>query len=138
MIATRRKRGESKGFLQASSCRWLKRAASAVISFVAGGVNALFGGGGGVLIVPTLENGLGEEEKRAHATSVAVTLPLSLFSALVLTFRGTWDATLALTIGVGATVGGALGAILLKRLPKGVLSLFFYALMIYAGIKYLV
>ena len=137
MIALRQNRGKGKGFFHTPTRVWWKRTAGAALSFIAGGVNALFGGGGGVLIVPALERCLGKEEKRAHATSVAVTLPLSLFSALVCTCRGTWDVKLALTVGIGAAVGGVLGALLLKKVPKGVLSLLFYALMIYAGINYL-
>ena len=113
------------------------KAIAGILAVTAGAVNALFGGGGGMLVVPALSRFLGSEERKAHATTIAVMLPLSFLSALVFTIRGTWDLSIGLSVGSGALVGGIVGAFLLKKMPKEILSVLFYGVMIYAGIKFL-
>ena len=90
-----------------------------------------------MLVAPALRYGLGIEEKRAHASAIAVMLPLSTVSAAIYTMRGVWDVRLGLLVGCGAVLGGAMGALLLKKVPKTALSLLFYGVMIYAGVKFL-
>ena len=53
---------------------------------VTGLLNGLFGSGGGMVAVPLLEHG-GLEPARAHATSIAVILPLTALSAELSVFR---------------------------------------------------
>ena len=117
--------------------RLVARIVSAVLAVSAGMVNALFGGGGGLLVVPALALCLDREEKRAHATAVAVMLPLSVCSAIILTLRGVHDAKTAFFLSGGTMLGSLIGSLLLKKMPKGVLSFLFSFVMIYAGIKYL-
>ena len=54
---------------------------------VTGLLNGLFGSGGGMVAVPLLEHG-GLEPARAHATSIAVILPLTALSAGSYLFSG--------------------------------------------------
>ena len=110
---------------------------AAFLAVMAGGVNALFGGGGGLLVVPALETALGVDERRAHASAVATMLPLSVCSAIVLSLRGMGDWRLALPLTVGTAFGGAIGAMALKKISTEWLSVCFYGVMIYAGIRYL-
>ena len=117
--------------------RVVARIVSAILAISAGVINALFGGGGGLLVVPALDLCLNREEKKAHATAVAVMLPLSICSAVVLTLRGVRDVVTAFWVSGGTALGGLVGALLLKRMPKGLLSLVFGVIMIYAGVKYL-
>ena len=114
-----------------------KSAAAAILALFAGVANCLFGGGGGMLIVPALGGCMELPEKKAHASAVAVMFPLSLCSVALYVFRGTWDIVLSVRVGIGATMGAVFGAFLLKRMPKKILSVLFYGIMIYAGIKYL-
>ena len=131
----REKREGRKGKIPLKN--FLKKALATVLGAFSGGVNVLFGGGGGMLVVPALRYGLGIEEKRAHASAIAVMLPLSTVSAAIYTMRGVWDVRLGLLVGCGAVLGGAMGALLLKKVPKTALSLLFYGVMIYAGVKFL-
>ena len=117
--------------------RLFKHVVAAALAFLSGMVNVLFGGGGGMLVVPAMNRCLEVEEKRAHASAIAVMLPLSLLSAILYTMRGVGDLPLLLYVGSGAVVGAAIGAALLNKMPKRVLSFVFYGVMIYAGIKYL-
>lgn len=85
----------------------------------AGGVavgllNGLLGAGGGMVTVPLLET-MGVEGKRAHATSLAVIVPLSLVSAGVYWARGWVSPGEALAFLPGGLVGALLGAKLLAR-----------------------
>ena len=64
---------------------------SIVCGAATGAANGLFGGGGGMIAVPLLR-AQGLEEKRAHATAIAVILPVSLLSFLLYAFRGFFGA----------------------------------------------
>ena len=90
-----------------------------------------------MLVVPAVNRCLGAEEKRAHATAIAVMMPLSLISTIALTVKGVRDFSLGVPVALGATLGGVIGALLLKRIPKLLLSVLFYGVMIYAGIKFI-
>ena len=114
------------------------RIVAAILGVIAGFVNAIFGGGGGMLVVPAMQYCLGVEERKAHASAIAVILPLSIVSAIVFAMRGTYDLTTGIAVSCGATVGGVIGALLLRKVPKAVLSILFYGVMIYVGVRYLV
>ncbi len=87
-----------------------------------------------MLVVPLL-TGMGLDAKKAHATAVAVILPLCFISALIYVVKGCFDMTLTLTVGGGVVAGGVLGALLLKKADNFLLSGLFYLVMIGAGIK---
>ena len=108
-----------------------------ILGGMSGTANALFGGGGGMLAVPALHFCFEKDEKRAHATSILVMLPLSIVSALIYSVRGVFDLKLGLNVTIGALAGGSIGARVLKKVPKEMLSLLFYGVMIYAGIRFL-
>lgn len=133
----KRKSGETWDASGASGERRpFRMACAAFLAVAAGAANALFGGGGGMLIVPALNKCMELEERMAHATAIAVMAPLSLLSVIFLSAKGIGDLSLALWAGLGASIGGALGSLLLKRIPKKLLSVLFYGVMIYAGIKF--
>ena len=113
-----------------------KKAGYLLFGLLAGAANGLFGGGGGMLVVPCLTYLGKSEEKRAHATAIALVLPLSLISATVYTLRCVHDFSLAWKVGLGVSIGGAIGAFLLRKVPKGVLTFLFYGVMIYAGVRF--
>ena len=48
-----------------------------------GFINGFFGGGGGMISVPLLEKVLKIDNKKSHATAMAVIFPLSIVSAIV-------------------------------------------------------
>lgn len=104
---------------------------------ICGFINGLFGGGGGMIVVPFLKNLLHYETERAHATTIAVILPLAIVSGAFYTAFGDirWDTTLFVTLG--AIFGGILGAGLLKRLKAKPLTVIFSLTMAAAGIKML-
>ena len=53
-----------------------------IIGLFIGFVNGFWGGGGGMICVPTLSMILGLEEKESHATTILIMLPLSIASLI--------------------------------------------------------
>ncbi|MGN1061991.1 MAG: TSUP family transporter [Candidatus Scatosoma sp.] len=97
-----------------------------------GAANGLFGGGGGMIAVPLLR-ALGSGEKEAHATAIAVILPVSLLSFILYAVRGYFDFSVALPTALGGFFGGFLGAKMLSFLPEKAVFFTFTALQLFAG-----
>lgn len=110
----------------------------AVAGIAIGFLNGFFGGGGGMLLVPLLTFVANMEEKKSHATAIAIILPLSLLSAVIYTLKGTYDINGGLVIGGGVVAGGILGALLLSKLNNKTISVIFYILMIVAGVRMII
>ena len=106
-----------------------------VCSLFAGVANGFFGGGGGMLVVPILTYLCALEQKKAHATAVAVILPLSVASLAVYLFNGHFDYFTAISVSSGVILGGIIGSILLSKISNKWLCFIFYALMLAGGIK---
>ncbi len=103
----------------------------------AGLINGLFGGGGGMLVVPMLSNLLNYESKKSHATAILIILPLSVVSGIVYYLFGNFDFSVGIPVILGAVVGGALGAILLSKLSAKWVIYIFCLVMAVAGAKML-
>ena len=93
----------------------------AISGFFVGIFNGLFGGGGGMVVVPAF-----------------TILPLSVVSAIVYIAGGNFDFGIGLNVTAGVIIGGVIGAVLLKKISNGLLSLAFYGIMIAAGVKMLI
>lgn len=102
----------------------------------AGLVNGLLGSGGGMIAVPMLERG-GEEAGRAHATSVAVMLPLSAVSAMFYLKDGAVTVSDALPYIPGGLVGALLGVLLLRRINPRLLRRIFGVVAVSSGLRIL-
>ncbi len=79
----------------------LKNTLSAVGGFLSGAVNGLLGAGGGMIAVPMLAKWSGSE--KSHATSVAVILPICVFSSILYLTDG------RVTLGDALTCFGSTG-----------------------------
>lgn len=73
----------------------------------------------------------------AHATSIAIILPLSLISLIVYWLNGNLPLTQSLPFFAPALLGSAAGAALLKKIPVQLLKLVFAGLILYSGIRLL-
>ena len=100
-----------------------------------GFINGFFGGGGGMICVPTLEKALKLDNKRAHATAIAVIFPLSLISCAIYKFKGSIQSLPLLTVGLGVLAGGIAGSISLKYIPSKVLRIIFAIIMFVGGVR---
>lgn len=112
--------------------RWMK---DAIIGAVAGILNGMFGAGGGILAVILIEKLLKEEPRKAHATSVAIILPLSVMSAFLYYSGNFLDFSTALKFIPFGVVGAVCGSFLLKRISNVHLKRIFGAVMIFCAIR---
>jgi uncharacterized membrane protein YfcA len=97
--------------------------------------NGLFGSGGGTIAVPAMVLLLDEEEHRAHATAIAVILPLTAVSALLYISNNFINWELTVKVIIGGVIGGYIGAKLLNICPSSVLRKIFAVFMILAAIR---
>ena len=102
-----------------------------------GAVNGVFGGGGGMIIVPMLAGLLKYKEKQAHATAILIILPLSIVSGLLYFAFGNFNISTGLPVVIGVLIGGVLGALLLSKLSSKWITLIFSIVMAIAGGKML-
>ena len=110
----------------------------AVVGVVTGLANGLFGSGGGTIAVPAMVLLLGAKEHKAHATAIAVILPLTIVSAFYYISNGFVDWDLTVRVTIGGVAGGYLGAKLLGKCPENVLRKIFGAFMIISAIRMLI
>lgn len=99
-------------------------------------VNGLFGAGGGILAVPVLRHG-GMEDKKAHASSVAVILPISLFSLVLYLLEGRFQFSEGLPYILWGVAGSVLGTKFLQKISGMWLHRVFGGLIIFAGVRFI-
>ncbi len=99
------------------------------IGLVAGLFSALFGVGGGIVIVPLLILLAGFGGRLATGTSLAAIGITALAGTILYAFEGHVHVAHAALVGIPATVGAVLGAALQQRVSARALSLAFAALL---------
>lgn len=109
-----------------------------LIGVFIGFVNGFWGGGGGMICVPTLTSILKLPEKKAHATAILIMLPLSVASFVVYMLKGTLQWLTAGYVTLGFILGGVAGALLLKNINNTILKVVFSLVIIAGAIKLLV
>jgi hypothetical protein len=107
------------------------------IGLVAGFFSALFGVGGGIVIVPLLLIVERWELRPATATSLAAIGITATAGVVAYAVHGDVEPAYALLLGVPAALGAAGGSALQQRLPVRTLSLLFGALLIAIAIRML-
>lgn len=108
-----------------------------LIGLAVGFTNGIFGAGGGSILVPALEKFIKFETHKAHATALAVILPLSVVSALIYTWGVDVDWRAVLFVSAGGVVGGVLGAKVLKKLSGAWLNMLFGAFLAVGAVRML-
>jgi len=109
-----------------------------LIGLAAGFFSALFGVGGGVVIVPLLVLGLSFPQRAATGTSLAAILIVALAGAVAYGVRGEVHWGDAALVGLPAAFGAIGGAALQQRLPARSLAFGFAGLLVLVGITLLV
>lgn len=102
---------------------------------MAGAANGLFGGGGGMLLVPFLTRFMKMEEKKAFATSLAVILPMSVVSSIVYFSKGGVSFSQALPFVAGGMLGGIIGGRIFKKVSVKLLRVLLVIFMLYGGAR---
>lgn len=113
-----------------------------VVAYLVSGVamgllSALFGIGGGIILIPILVAFFGYPQQLAAGTSLAVMGPIALIGALRLTKPGFTDWRSGTRFGIGAIPGGAIGAGLALWLSAPVLRVAFAIVLTAVGLRLL-
>jgi uncharacterized membrane protein YfcA len=108
------------------------------IGMATGLCNGLFGAGGGMVAVPSMIHILKVDEHDAHATAIAIILPLLLISSFVYFRRGFLDLNKGIPVAAGGVIGGIAGAFLLHRIPERWLRKVFALFMIAAAVRMII
>ena len=117
--------------------RFKKGAFLPLLGLLAGFLNALLGAGGGIPLVLGLRRLYGNkvpDGRRFYATTLAVMLPLSLFSVWQYQKKGALPQPSFWALLLPAALGGMVGALLLRRLSVRVLSKIFATVVLISGI----
>jgi uncharacterized protein len=109
-----------------------------LIGLAAGFFSALFGVGGGIVVVPLLLLSGRWQERPAMATSLAAIGIIALAGTVSYAFHGELKPGAAVMVGVPAAVGAVAGSALQQRIANRTLSLLFALLLAGLGVKLLV
>ena len=110
----------------------------ALIGLVAGFMGALFGVGGGIVVVPLLILLLAYTPHVATATSIAAIGITALAGTITFAIAGEVDLAHALLVGLPAAAGAAAGATIQQRVRARQLSYLFAALLVAIAVWLLV
>jgi uncharacterized protein len=108
------------------------------IGVLGGFFGALFGVGGGIVIVPLLVFFFAFGPRRAAATSLAAILVSSIAGAITYAFHGEVKPGAAMLVGIPAMVGVLGGTAVQQRIPGHQLSYGFALVLLGVGIRLLV
>jgi uncharacterized protein len=109
-----------------------------LIGLAAGFFGALFGVGGGIIMVPMLLLLTSLTERPAMATSLAAVGLIALEGAIFFAAHGDVKPGAAALVGIPATAGVVAGTALQQRLATRTLSLAFSVLLAAVGVRLLV
>lgn len=109
-----------------------------IIGLMAGAFSALFGVGGGTVMVPMLVLWRGFNEKKATGTSLLAIVIIAAYSVISYGLFGSVDVVKGLLIGIPAVGGVLFGTWIQQRISDRVLSGMFAVLMMFIVVLYLV
>ena len=110
----------------------------ALIGLAAGFFSALFGVGGGIVIVPLLVLVAAYPQREAAGTSLAAIGVIALVGAVAYGVRGEVHFGYGALVGLPAAAGAVAGAALQQRLPARVVSFGFAGLLVVVAVVMLV
>ena len=114
-----------------------KHIGPAVAGLAAGIVTGLFGGGGGMVLVPLLTSLTDLDDQNIFPASITIILPICVVSLTVTALQGTipWDESLPYLLG--STAGGVLAGKYGKRIPTSWLHRVLGVMILWGGFRYL-
>lgn len=113
----------------------MKKIKTVVAGACTGFLNGLLGAGGGMIVVPILKTEI--DTKKAHATSVAIILPICLVSGIIYILQEKVTIMEALPFAPFGLIGALIGTKFLQKLNNKIIKRIFALLMLWAGIRLL-
>ncbi len=113
--------------------KWKNRVAG-----TAGGlINGLFGGGGGMVLLPLLTKWSRLEARAAFATCVAIIFPMCCVSTAVYLYQVRPALSTVVPYLAGGVAGGLVGGLTFDKVPVRLLKAIFGLFLLYGGVRYL-
>lgn len=106
-----------------------------IIGLLAGFVSGFFSTGGGLILVPAFLYLLNVEAKKARGTSIFCILPMVITSSFFYYKSNYIDWKIAIPCAIGGTIGGYIGAKLLKKIPEQILKIAFIFFLFYVSLR---
>ena len=110
---------------------------AALAGLLAGIVNGIFGGAGGMVLIPALGLWTDVERDALFPLSVSVMLPVCVLSLWMTARTGPLPWLDAAPYLLGSVVGGVLVGIFGKRIPAKWLHRIFGVMLLWGGVRYL-
>ena len=110
---------------------------AATAGLLAGTVNGIFGGAGGMVLIPLLGLWTDAEPESIFPLSVCVMLPVCLVSLWFTARSGPLPWAEAVPYLMGSAVGGVLAGLFGGRIPTLWLHRIFGAMLLWGGVRYL-
>lgn len=107
----------------------------AVIGLAAGAVTGVLGSGGGLVLVPLLSIFCAEDEETLFPRSLSIMLPICVCSLLVQYRTSPPSLPGMAPYLIGGAIGGALSALIGKRVPLTWLHRFFGLILLWSGFR---
>src|SRR3954469_14773975 len=104
-----------------------------LLGFLAGGVGALAGIGGGIIITPMLAMYFGVPMHQAIGTSLMAVIATSTATSSVYVERGISDIRLGMTLEMATTLGAAIAAVIAGYVDRKTLAILFIVFMLYTA-----
>ncbi len=105
-----------------------------ILGLITGLANGLFGSGGGIIAVPMLKKS-GMETKQSHATSIALTLPLSIVSCFFYIKDSSGIFSDSLRLIPFGLAGAIIGSLIMKKISPKYLKRIFGIILIISGVR---
>lgn len=102
---------------------------------LAGVVNGLFGGGGGMVLLPLLRGWCALETRAAMASCVGIVAPMCAVSAALYLRQGAVELSLAWPYLLGGLLGGVIAGKTLTKVRPGVLRRLFGLVLLWGGVR---
>lgn len=110
---------------------------AAVSGLAAGTLNGLFGGGGGMLLIPGLKSLSGVEDDALFPMSVSVMLPVSVLSLSITSMSVPLPWAEVWPYLAGSAAGGVMVGVLGKKIPVLWLHRILGLMLLWGGVRYL-
>jgi uncharacterized membrane protein YfcA len=101
-------------------------------------LSALFGIGGGIILIPIVVTFFGFSQQLAAGTSLAVMAPIAIFGAWRQSRTGATDWSVGLRFGIASIPGGIVGAVIAVSLSGSVVRTAFAFVLVLVGVRMLI
>ena len=102
-----------------------------IIGLLAGLINGMFSTGSGMILVPACMYLLNLEDKNARGTSIFCILIMVITTSFFYYKHDYIDLNISVMVAIGGTIGGIIGAKLLKKINVKYLKILFTIFLIY-------